>query len=109
MKQLLIFRPKIFNFLVLVFITQCNIFAVSKYHSSLALANNLNPIFHKSEQKQIDANQTYKIGLDLFNKQDYKSALPILKKSLENYRFINDKKGESEALNTLGNIYQNLK
>ena len=47
--------------------------------------------------------------MDLFNKQDYQSALPILKKSLENYRLINDKKGESEALNTLGNIYQNLK
>ncbi len=112
MKKYSIFRLNFFAVFILFVIMQIDIIFIGEDSSSLfsskniLFAQNTNPKKEENPQKKIEASKLYEFGFKLYVDKNYQEAIPLLLKALEIYTSIVDKKGQREALNTIGNIYQ---
>ncbi|MEB3828504.1 tetratricopeptide repeat protein, partial [Phormidium sp. CCY1219] len=60
------------------------------------------------EERQQEAERLLELGIEQYGQSQFREALQSWERALEIYRAIGDKAGEGNALNNLGEVYQNL-
>ena len=66
------------------------------------------PVFSEVAQKQSEAYQTNREGLQLARAGDFQQSLDRFTQALEIYQAVGDREGVAIALNNVGNVYDNL-